>query len=73
RDKANAFFALPLEEKLRAAHSDPTMPRGYRALGLEALSHGNAIATPADLKEYYHIGRERWPDDAYFTSAEGTR
>ena len=73
RDKANAFFALPLDEKLRAAHTDTTVPRGYRALGLEALSSGNAIATPADLKEYYHIGRERWPSDPYFTSAEGSR
>ena len=73
RDKANAFFALPLEEKLRAAHSNPAMPRGYRALGLEALSHGNAIATPADLKEYYHIGRERWPEYEYFSSEEGSR
>lgn len=73
RDKANTFFALPLDEKLRAAHADSTVPRGYRALGLEALSNGNAIATPADLKEYYHIGRERWPNDSYFTSAEGSR
>ncbi len=73
RDKANAFFALPLEVKLKAVHADPTIPRGYRALGLEALSSGNAIATPADLKEYYHIGRERWPDDAYYAGPEGSR
>ncbi len=73
REKANAFFALPFNEKLKAAHPDPKMPRGYRALGIEALSAGNAIETPADLKEYYHLGRERWPDEPYYTQGEGPR
>lgn len=73
RDKANAFFALPLGDKLKAAHPDSKMPRGYRALGIEALSAGNAIETPADLKEYYHLGRERWPDEPYYTQGEGPR
>ena len=48
-------------------------PRGYIALGVEALSSGNAIATPPDLKEYYHFGRETWPDEEYYVSAEGQR
>ncbi|WP_043837569.1 isopenicillin N synthase family dioxygenase [Muricoccus aerilatus] len=73
RDTANAFFALPLAEKLRAVHPVKGTPRGYIALGVEALSHGNAIETPPDLKEYYHFGRERWPDEPYYTSAEGQR
>lgn len=73
RDMANAFFALPLAEKMRAAPVDPATPRGYRGLGIEALSAGNAIAAPFDLKEYYHIGRERWPDEPYFTRGEGPR
>ena len=73
REKAHRFFALPLAEKRRAIHPVAGTPRGYRALGIEALSYGNAIETPPDLKEYYHFGRERWPDEPYFTSAEGQR
>lgn len=73
RNTANAFFALPIEEKQRAVHPVPGTPRGYIALGVEALSHGNALATPPDLKEYYHFGRESWPDEPYYTSEEGQR
>jgi isopenicillin N synthase-like dioxygenase len=73
RDRAHAFFALPLDEKRQALHPEPGTPRGYRAMGIEALAHGNASATPPDLKEFYHFGRESWPDDAYFTGAEGAR
>ncbi|MCK8787306.1 isopenicillin N synthase family oxygenase [Roseomonas sp. NAR14] len=73
RDTANEFFALPLAEKRRAIHAVPGTPRGYIALGIEALSHGNALATPPDLKEYYHLGRESWPDEPYYTSGEGRR
>jgi len=73
RDKAHAFFALPLETKRLGAAPDPATPRGYRALGIEALSYGNAEAAPADLKEYFHFGRETWPDDPYYTSAAGQR
>jgi isopenicillin N synthase-like dioxygenase len=72
REKADAFFALPLAEKMKAVHPEGK-PRGYRALGIESLSAGNAIEKPADLKEYYHLGRERWPDDAYYTAGEGPR
>jgi isopenicillin N synthase-like dioxygenase len=73
RTQAHAFFALPLDEKRRAIHPIPTTPRGYRALGIEALSYGNEGGTPPDLKEYYHFGRESWPDEPYFTSSEGQR
>ena len=58
RSKAHAFFALPLEEKRSAIHPVAGTPRGYRAQGLEALAHANAGATPPDLKEFYHFGRE---------------
>ncbi len=73
RAKANAFFALPLDEKRRAIHRVAGTPRGYRALGIEALSYGNDRETPPDLKEYYHFGRETWPDEPYFTGPEGRR
>lgn len=73
RDKAHDFFARPLSEKLRAVHPVAGTPRGYIAMGLEALSLGNAHATPPDLKEYYHFGRETWPDAPYYTGEEGRR
>ncbi len=73
RARAHGFFARPLAEKRRAIHPVPATPRGYRALGIEALSYGNDRETPPDLKEYYHFGREIWPDQPYFTSAEGQR
>ncbi len=73
RAKAHAFFALPLAHKRRAIHPQPGTPRGYRALGIEALAHGNDRVTPPDLKEFYHIGRDAWPDEPYYTGPEGRR
>jgi isopenicillin N synthase-like dioxygenase len=71
--KAHAFFALPMEEKRQAIPADIKSPRGYKPIGYEALGYGNANMTPPDLKEYYHFGRERWPDESYFTCDEGRR
>jgi isopenicillin N synthase-like dioxygenase len=62
-----------LEEKRKAIHPAPGTPRGYRAMGIEALAGGNAGGTPPDLKEFYHFGRESWPDEPYFTGSEGRR
>lgn len=73
RARARHFFDLPLECKLEAAPEQASVPRGYRVLGFDALSRGNADPTPGDLKEYYHFGREHWPDEPYFSSEEGRR
>ena len=73
RGHARHFFNLPIEQKLRAQPEDPAVPRGYRALGFDALSRGNAGQAPGDLKEYYHFGREHWPDEPYYTGDEGRR
>jgi isopenicillin N synthase-like dioxygenase len=73
RVSAHAFFALPLEEKQRAVHPVKGTPRGYIAMGVEAIARGSGERAPHDLKEYYHFGRERWPEDSYYTSAEGRR
>ncbi len=70
---AHEFFALPMEEKQEVMPADIKSPRGYKPVGYEALGYGNANMTPPDLKEYYHLGRESWPDEPYFTSAEGRR
>lgn len=71
--KAHAFFELPLEEKQRVAPPRPDYPRGYKAVGFEALAAGNALSTPPDLKEYYHFGRPQVPDEAYYAGKEGRR
>jgi isopenicillin N synthase-like dioxygenase len=73
REKAHAFFALPLDEKCKAVHPVAGTPRGYRALGGEALAHANDRITPPDLKEFYHIGRASWPDEPYYTRGQGQR
>ncbi len=73
RDTAKTFFAQPLAVKQRAIHPVQGTPRGYIALGVEALAYGNGATTPPDLKEYYHFGRQHWPDQPYYTSAEGQR
>jgi isopenicillin N synthase-like dioxygenase len=73
RAKAHAFFALPIGEKHKAVHPVAGTPRGYRALGLEALAYANDRVTPPDLKEFYHIGRECGPHEPYYTSEEGQR
>ena len=71
--KAHAFFALPMEEKQKVMPVDIKTPRGFKPVGYEALGYSNANMTPPDLKEYYHFGRDSWPDESYFTSPEGRR
>src|SRR5262249_52298127 len=73
RSKAHAFFALPLQEKCKAIHPVSGTPRGYRAQGLESLAQANAGTTPPDLKEFYHFGRESWPEETYYSGPEGRR
>ena len=70
---AHAFFDLPLDEKQRVAPPRPDYPRGYKAVGFEALAAGNALETPPDLKEYYHFGRRDIPRDAYYTGEQGRK
>ena len=70
---AHEFFGLPLEEKQRVAPPRPDFPRGYKAVGFEALAAGNALATPPDLKEYYHFGRPVVPPDPYFSGEQGRK
>lgn len=70
RRETEAFFALPLEEKLRHAPPHPGLNRGYAALGSEALAYslGAEPARP-DLFEAFNVGPDRVPDDAWHRAA----
>jgi len=71
REAAHSFFEQPEHIKRASQHPVTDTPRGFRELAGEAL--GRTIkpdATP-DLKEFYHYGRESWPDDPYFSGPEG--
>ncbi|MEM8771123.1 MAG: 2-oxoglutarate and iron-dependent oxygenase domain-containing protein [Pseudomonadota bacterium] len=54
---SQAFFALPLEEKMKFA-AGVDGQRGYTPFGTE---HAKDSAAP-DLKEFFHVGREFEPD-----------
>lgn len=61
-----AFFDLPLEEKLPVRRPSPERSRGYLALGGENLSHSRGDRSTADLKEVFAVGRVGVPDTPYF-------
>jgi isopenicillin N synthase-like dioxygenase len=71
RAAAHAFFAMPLDVKLRASPPDARTPRGYHAPGGEALAAANDTVAPPDLKEFYHVGPVDVGADPYYTSARG--
>ncbi len=73
RAAAHAFFALPLDEKLRARHPIAGTNRGYHPVGGEALSASRDDPAPPDLKEFFHVGPVDTSDDPYYTSALGRR
>jgi isopenicillin N synthase-like dioxygenase len=73
RRLAHEFFALPMAEKRRAIHPVAETPRGYIAMGGEALSYASEQVSPPDLKEFYHCGRGPWPEEPYFTGPQGRR
>jgi isopenicillin N synthase-like dioxygenase len=64
RSACDAFFALPLAEKLACRPDRPGINRGYAAKGTEALSYSLGIDAPApDLFEAFNIGPDDVPDD----------
>lgn len=64
-DAADAFFALPLEEKLRRRPPRPEVNRGYAAAGSEGLAYSIGAENPPDLFEAFNIGEEHVPDDPW--------
>ena len=73
RQRAHAFFALPLAQKLAARHPVAGTNRGYHPVGLETLSASQDEPAPPDLKEFFHIGPVDTRDEPYYTSALGRR
>jgi len=71
RHAAHRFFALPTTVKRRATPADERTPRGYHALGGEALSAANDDVAPPDLKEFYHVGPVDVGVGDYYTGARG--
>ncbi|CAK9067614.1 2-oxoglutarate-dependent dioxygenase (Ascochitine biosynthesis cluster protein 3), partial [Durusdinium trenchii] len=69
RTAAKDFFARPAHEKAMVHHGDPSLPRGYRAIGDEGLAYGAGEETPPDLKEVFHMGPPDFPNEDYFTCA----
>jgi isopenicillin N synthase-like dioxygenase len=61
-EATDAFFALPLEEKLRWRSSSAEVNRGYAAKGAEGLSYSlGEQGAPPDLFEAFNVGPETWP------------
>jgi isopenicillin N synthase-like dioxygenase len=56
-----AFFALPVEEKLRWRIPNGGGQRGYTPFGIEAAKGAEGV----DLKEFWHVGRELPPGHRY--------
>ncbi|MDB5376915.1 MAG: 2OG-Fe(II) oxygenase [Rubritepida sp.] len=53
---ANAFFDLPLAEKMQIKSTVQGSPRGYIDFGLETLALTTGRKTPPDLKEGFGMG-----------------
>ena len=59
---AQAFFDLPLEEKLAAKPADSSCPRGYFPVEQESLGKTLGVPAPPDSKEAFSIGPLLAPD-----------
>jgi isopenicillin N synthase-like dioxygenase len=65
-DRARAFFALPLDEKLRIRRPSRDVSRGYIPVGDESLSGSLGREAPPDAKEVLAFGPEGVPGDDYY-------
>jgi isopenicillin N synthase-like dioxygenase len=70
---ARAFFALPLEEKLRVRRPRPELNRGYLAPGTETLARLAGRETPPDHKEVFTVGPETFDAGDPYYSCEAAR
>jgi isopenicillin N synthase-like dioxygenase len=65
---SNAFFDLPLAEKMRVARPAPDVTRGYIPIEAESVGRSRGVAAPGDLNESLMIGPvDVPPGDPYFS------
>jgi isopenicillin N synthase-like dioxygenase len=57
-EATDAFFSLPLSEKLAWKPPSPQVNRGYTAVGTEGLAFSLGMEAPPDLFEAFNIGPE---------------
>ena len=60
---ARAFFALPLEEKLRVKKPDGTNPKGFAAMGIKTVGKDRDPTLRPSLHESFAIGQIDVRDD----------
>lgn len=60
RAAAIAFFALPLDEKLRVERPPQKVSRGYNRFKDRSLSYSLGMAAPPDLQEAFAFGPEEF-------------
>ncbi len=56
RGVTDAFFDLPLQDKLRYRPPAPEINRGYAPMGSESLSYSLGVDSPPDLFEAFNVG-----------------
>ena len=71
RDIAYAFFALPLEEKMRIPRPGTAATRGYDPPANQALAATLGNESPPDLQEMFGMGDFDLPEDPYHTEGHG--
>jgi isopenicillin N synthase-like dioxygenase len=59
--RAEAFFALPVEQKLAAKVPYPGYPYGYLPPESESLARSRGVEAPPDQKESFNGGPDRAP------------
>lgn len=64
-DAIDAFFALPMADKLALRAPSPEINRGYSPPRAEKVSLGLGVGTPEDLFEAFNVGAEAadYPDE----------
>jgi isopenicillin N synthase-like dioxygenase len=69
---SQAFFDLPLEEKMRVVRSAPDVTRGYIPIEGESVARSRGEYAPGDLNESFMIGPvDVGQDDYYVNPAAG--
>ena len=68
---SRAFFALPLEEKMRIERPGPGISRGYNGVAGQSLGRTIGKAAPPDLMESLGFGPLETDDDPYWTDGYG--